>query len=166
LKGYEEPSKEYLDKDFETCVLEKDPECTYISGTDTEDYPGDHRSQILQFCGHDPQCRIFNNPVALAMAKENVEKFYPVVGITENMNMTLDVMDKIMPEYFEGAKETYYAEKEVERMQFRNKEKPVISEKIKDLVRANFTLELEFYQFLKQRLQTQFDELSAKLLMP
>ena len=44
---------------------------------------------MMQFCGHDPICRKFNNLEALQKAKANVEKHYPVVGITENINMTL-----------------------------------------------------------------------------
>ena len=42
-------------------------------------------------------------------AMANVEKFYPVVGIIENMNMTLKVLEKTMPEYFEGASEIYFS---------------------------------------------------------
>ena len=43
----------------------------------------------MQFCGHDPICRKFNNAEALQKAKSNVEKHYAVVGTTENINMTL-----------------------------------------------------------------------------
>ena len=39
-KGYEPPDINFLQKDFETCVLSGDIECQYIEGTDVEDYPG------------------------------------------------------------------------------------------------------------------------------
>ena len=56
---------------------------------------------MMQFCGHDPICRKFNNPEALQKAKANVEKHYPVVGITENINMTLGelVFQKCLHEF-------------------------------------------------------------------
>ena len=39
-KGYEPPDINFLQKDFESCVLSGDIECQYIAGTDVEDYPG------------------------------------------------------------------------------------------------------------------------------
>ena len=49
----------------------------------------DHRSQVSAFCGHDPFCAEFNSERALLRAKENVDKFYAVVGVVESMNKTL-----------------------------------------------------------------------------
>lgn len=37
----------------------------------------------------------------------------------------------------------------------RNAFKPPVSEDVKDIVRKNFTKEIEFYEFCKQRLQKQ-----------
>ena len=65
-----------------------------------------------------------------------------------------------MPEYFKGASDIYYNDADVMGWRFKNKYKFPVSEKVKNLVRANFTLEIEFYDFLKQRLKDQFDELS------
>ena len=56
---------------------------------------GDHRSQITQFCGHDPECRKFENPIALQMAKANIDKYFPVVGITELMNEVSYLTERI-----------------------------------------------------------------------
>ena len=36
------PDLDSLKKDFDTCVLEKDPECTYIEGSSALGF-GDHR---------------------------------------------------------------------------------------------------------------------------
>lgn len=38
----------------------------------------------------------------------------------------------------------------------RNSFKPPVSEEVKELVRRNFTREIEFYQFCKQRLHKQY----------
>jgi hypothetical protein len=58
-------------------VLSDDPECQFIPGTNVLNY-GDHRSQMMAFCGHELQCAAFNSPEVLQRAKANVEKFYPV----------------------------------------------------------------------------------------
>lgn len=49
------PDSHWLRKDFETCVLRGDPECTYTQGESHEGI-GDHRRQTLFFCGHDNEC--------------------------------------------------------------------------------------------------------------
>merc|ERR1712213_135400 len=105
-----------------------------------------------QFCGHDEVCFKFNNMIAMRRAMSNVEKFYPVVGVTEKMNLTLAVLEKTMPEYFEGATEAYYKSNYVISGRHQNSfRKPVKEETIK-LIRQNFTREIEFYDFCKQRL--------------
>lgn len=38
----------------------------------------------------------------------------------------------------------------------KNNFKPPVSEKVKDIVRRNFTNEIEFYQFCRQRLHKQY----------
>ena len=139
-----------------------DKECQYIQDMDSED-AGNHVSQIMQFCGHDPVCRKFNNPEALQIAKENVDKYYKVVGITENINMTLKVAEHEMPEYFENAFHVYHHDPEIRNYQMKNPYKLPVSEQVMEIVRANFTHEIEFYEFCKQRLQAQYQTiLSSK----
>ena len=65
-----------------------------------------------------------------------------------------------MPEYFEGASDIYYNDAEVMGWRFKNKYKFPVSEKVKNIVRANFTLEVELYDYLNQRLQHQHDQIS------
>jgi len=43
-------------------------------------------------------------------AKENVEKHYAVVGILEEINMTLTVLEHYIPRFFKGAKKLYWGE--------------------------------------------------------
>ena len=52
------PSIQFLQMDFDTCVLEQNPECRYVQDSDVEPVDciecGGHFSQMAQFCGHDP----------------------------------------------------------------------------------------------------------------
>jgi len=50
---YKMPSKEWLQKDFDRCILEHDPECVYEQ-LEMENL-GDHRRQTLFFCGQQPK---------------------------------------------------------------------------------------------------------------
>ena len=43
-------------------------------------------------------------------AKENVEKHYAVVGLLEDLNKTLTVLEHYVPRFFKGALDTYYSE--------------------------------------------------------
>ena len=53
-----------------------------------------HYTQIGYFCGHLPVCRKFNNKIAFEIAISNVQNYYSVVGITEEMKKSLTVMEK------------------------------------------------------------------------
>ena len=127
------------------------------------------------FCGHSEDCVGFNTERALNLAKENVEKHYAVVGVLEEMNKTLTVLEHYVPRFFKGARDVYYSElykmifkldnlpslfilDEVQKYSKinRNIYKPPVSEETKKLVRQNFTREIEFFEFCKQRLHKQY----------
>ena len=106
------PWSRQVEKRFWHCVNEGDPECTYIPGTSSLAH-GDHRSQMMMFCGHELWCNEFNSERVLQAAKENVERHYPVVGVLEHLNKTLAVAEAKFPNLLRGATELYYKSKEV-----------------------------------------------------
>ncbi|XP_020709058.1 heparan sulfate 2-O-sulfotransferase pipe isoform X2 [Athalia rosae] len=148
------PDPNWLKKDFESCVLRGDRECRYLEG-ETHEGIGDHRRQTLFFCGHSEKCTPFNTAGALERAKLAVEKHYAVVGVLEDINSTLTVLENYIPKFFRGATDVYWDEVNSFTKINRNFFKPPVSEEIKDLVRKNFTREIEFYQFCRQRLHRQ-----------
>ncbi|XP_073975569.1 heparan sulfate 2-O-sulfotransferase pipe [Rhodnius prolixus] len=148
------PDPQWLKKDFETCVLRGDRECQYLEG-ETREGIGDHRRQTLFFCGHAEQCTPFNSDSALQRAKTAVEKHYAVVGVLEDLNSTLTVLEHYIPKFFKGATKTYQEQVESYQKINRNSFKPPVSEEVKDMVRRNFTREIEFYHFCRQRLHRQ-----------
>ena len=48
------PDISWISMDFETCVLEKNIECSFPEG---EENIRDYRRQSQFFCGHDKECR-------------------------------------------------------------------------------------------------------------
>lgn len=107
-------------------------------------------------------CRPFNTQRALEKSKRVVENDYAVVGILEDLNTTLTVFEKYIPRFFAGAREIYFNEIKHFNKINKNNFKPPVTEDVKNIVRRNFTREIEFFKFCKQRLHRQF--LAANLL--
>ena len=112
--------------------------------------------QISFFCGMSDKCDQFENKIALKIAKNNVEKYYAVVGILERWQESLQLFEYYVPAYFKNAQEIYNGAYQndptkINKNDFR-KETPNY---IKNMIAENFTLELEFYEFCKQRFHRQ-----------
>ncbi|XP_075160330.1 uronyl 2-sulfotransferase homolog pip-like [Haematobia irritans] len=158
------PNPKWANTEFDQCVLSKDKACTYIEGSGFE-RTGDHRRQTLFFCGHNEhKCMPFNTRLPLELAKRTVEKEYAVVGTWEDTNVTLTVFENYIPRYFMGASKLYYMDLHADHKNS-NPMKPHISEEIKNMVRRNFTREIEFYQFCRQRLHKQYFALKKQDLL-
>lgn len=52
--------------------------------------------------------RVLNDRWALERANSNVERYYPVVGVLEELNSTLTVLEKRLPYFFRGVKDIYF----------------------------------------------------------
>ncbi|XP_017957434.1 heparan sulfate 2-O-sulfotransferase pipe-like isoform X4 [Drosophila navojoa] len=149
------PSVQWLKKDFNRCLLTHDPECVYEQLD--MNHLGDHRRQTLFFCGQQRAlCMPFNSRSAMQQAKRNVEQHYAVVGTWEDTNTTLRVLEAYIPRYFAGATDLYYAMQSNMENVNRNAFRPALSEQARALLSRNLTQEIEFYQFVRQRLNKQF----------
>ena len=102
-----------------------------------------------------PECESFGSAEALKRAKSNVEKYFAVVGILEKWNESLEVLEHYVPAFFKGATGAYkrYMKSKPKN---RNTIKPKIPQYIKEQMSANFTMEMEFYQFCRQRFHKQY----------
>ena len=103
----------------------------------------------------DHECDRFGNSKALALAKRNVEKYYAVVGVLEKMQESLEVLENYVPAFFKNARNVYQKMLKETHIN-RNKQKPKVPQYVKNHLRSNFTLEIEFFEFCKQRLLRQY----------
>ena len=120
-------------------------------------------SQIAVFCGSKQNCSQFGSKEALNEAKRNVEKYYAVVGITEEMEKTMVVFEKFIPKYFKNALPFYHDLMRATNNQGRNRNifRPArIPQYIINQLMTNFSLEIDFYTFCKARLNKQYMSLS------
>ena len=53
---------------------------------------------------------ILGSKIALQKAKDNIEKSFPVVGILEDLPITMKLLEKIMPQYFSNILKVYEEE--------------------------------------------------------
>lgn len=148
------PSMYWLNKKFRQCVNNGDPECSFMDG---QSY-----SVLLlpYFCGQDERCLLLNEPWALQKAKTNIERYYAVVGVVEEMNTTLKVLEATLPRFFKGALEVYYS---IGVRKNQNNEKEHVAEDLKAALKANLTSEYDLYHFAVQRLYRQFRELQLNV---
>ena len=111
---------------------------------------------------------------ALARAVENVESKYEVVGVIEELRATLIMLESRIPSFFRGAekvmkilKRSKYCvvQEKIHAMKQRNvlhsfsipevhksHNKVMPSEEALKKLRGKFTLEYEFYEYVKSRL--------------
>nr|XP_027238588.1 heparan sulfate 2-O-sulfotransferase pipe-like [Penaeus vannamei] len=105
--------------------------------------------------------RELNNMAALNTAKTNVERWYPVVGILEDLNATLAVLQDRLPGFFEGVLDMYYNQLLAPHHN-RNRHRPSVSQDIDLALRKNLTTEYEFYDYIRQRLTLQYQDLKGR----
>ncbi|XP_044732111.1 uronyl 2-sulfotransferase-like [Chrysoperla carnea] len=140
---HREPSK--YQKTLEECIVAGDPECHFISGK-----PYD--LTIPYFCGQDPECRILNNEWALQRAKNNVERYYPVVGVLEELNSTLRILESKLPYFFKGIQKVYFDEL-MKPHYNKNRKKPMdVDDDVKKYLKESLSMEYDFYYWIQARL--------------
>ncbi len=143
-------SKE-IKESFEECVLLQKQGCLFEPGMINNNYA----SQLSFFCGHDPKCQVFESRFAFARAKENLVKHFAVVGVTEFFKESLLLLERHLPRYFYNASQIF-EETSAQLKLNRNWFKPKVSSGLKHRLAANFSLEIEFYEYAVQRFWRQF----------
>ncbi|KAK7082686.1 hypothetical protein SK128_004582 [Halocaridina rubra] len=140
------PSFSWINRTVEQCVMLNDPECSFL--------PGEEKERILSyFCGHQEFCRIVGNHNALQVAKDVVSKEYSVVGLVEHMELSLKLMELLVPRFMEGALQTYENIRQREHMAVNvNQQKPQVSANIRETLHQRMSDDYDFYFFLEQRL--------------
>lgn len=115
-----------------------------------------HRLIVVSLTSFIEIFRPFNAENPIERAKFSVETQFSVVGVLEDMNTTLAVLEKYIPRFFTGASDIYFNKIDNFQSCNRNEFKPKVSEQVKNIVRQNFTREIEFYEFCRQRLKAQY----------
>ncbi|XP_077994683.1 uronyl 2-sulfotransferase-like [Glandiceps talaboti] len=139
--------EEIINRSFDDCVLNNVFECSTKASFRVVPY----------FCGHGEGCRM-PNKWAVEQAKKNVAENYAVVGILEEFNTTLELLDKLLPQFFGGATDAYNSVQNtgiVEKFKSFAGKPP--GEEAMAKMKERLALEYDFYNFAVARLHHQKD---------
>ena len=64
-------------------------------------------SQIPFLCGDSEECRTFGHPAAVNLTIANIERSFVVVGVLEQLDKTVEVMECLIPNVMKGLVESY-----------------------------------------------------------
>ncbi|XP_076285633.1 heparan sulfate 2-O-sulfotransferase 1 isoform X2 [Lasioglossum baleicum] len=105
---------------------------------------------IPMFCGQDARCAVTNNKWALQRAKANIIEWYPVVGILDCMEQSINVLEQKFPYFFRGAKHLYETIRP--KRKYASGIPYALDPRERDNLMKFFEDELELYRWLKSRL--------------
>ena len=151
------PNPRELKESFEDCIAKQRRHCRWRPGSSIHsalEGPS-HISQMSYFCGHHPDCDIFESQGLFQRAVENFEKRYAVTGVLEHFNTSIKVFESYLPKYFKGSKELFQTYPELLETNV-NTFKPKVSNTIRLQLAKNMSKEIEFYHLVKQRLIKQY----------
>jgi len=123
--------------------------------------------QVPWFCGHARRCWTPpGNEWALNEAKRNLVEKYLVVGVTEDLDSFVEVVEWLLPKFFRGAAEVYKKEGQQGKNHIRKtKHKDTVSEATLAVLRKTkvWRAEQDFYDFALSQFNALKDERVAAL---
>ncbi|KAG7260481.1 hypothetical protein CRUP_026391 [Coryphaenoides rupestris] len=125
------------------CVSAGDPDCA----------PEKLWLQIPFFCGHHSECWNVGSRWALERAKANLVNEYLLVGLTEELEDFVMILEAVLPRFFKGATKLYKTGKK-SHLRKTTEKKPLATQTIAKLHQSDvWKLENEFYEFAQEQFQ-------------
>ncbi|KAM9796501.1 heparan sulfate 2-O-sulfotransferase 1-like [Syngnathus typhle] len=130
-------------KTFDECVSSSGPDCA----------PEKLWLQIPFFCGHHSECWNVGSRWALEQAKYNLVNEYLLVGVTEELEDFIMILEATLPRFFKGATDLYKSGKKSHLRKTTEKKLPT-QETITKLQQSKiWKIENEFYEFALEQFQ-------------
>ncbi|KAF2896735.1 hypothetical protein ILUMI_09442 [Ignelater luminosus] len=122
---------------FNECVKRNQPDCD----------PNNMWLQVPFFCGHAANCWKAGNKWALTEAKKNLVNNYLLVGVTEELDDFIKMLELTIPRIFKGAVDHYLTSNKSHLRQTVQKEMPS-EETVKKIQKTTvWQMENELYEF-------------------
>jgi len=128
---------------FDECIKKGLPKCD----------PNDVWLQIPFFCGQHPDCWVPGNVWAYEKAKANLQEKYMLVGVTEQMEEFVAVLEATLPSFFKGALKLYQEGTKSHLRKTRKKFTPNAATIERFRNSSVYQLESEFYDFAVRQFQ-------------
>eukprot|EP00057_Strongylocentrotus_purpuratus_P035024 XP_797456.3 PREDICTED: uronyl 2-sulfotransferase [Strongylocentrotus purpuratus] len=105
------------------------------------------------FCGFNPKCGK-DATWALEQAKSNIDKYYTFIGITEEYEASLRVLEHLMPDMYNGLTEFYLSRinktNSLTTLSKTANKKP-LSQELKNTATERYAVDYELYNFIYDR---------------
>ncbi|XP_072016738.1 uronyl 2-sulfotransferase-like [Amphiura filiformis] len=135
---------EHFNMTFDECVLQELNECVS---------PVKLSTQISYFCGIHPGC---SEPSqwSLEQAKKHIEEKYLLIGIIEDFESTIKVLERLAPDLFNGIVAEYKKPITDDKTTTTKSHKgPLPSKKVRAIMMTKLDLEYQLYNFVKNKLE-------------
>ncbi|KAG8555779.1 hypothetical protein GDO81_017810 [Engystomops pustulosus] len=126
-------------------------ECVAAGGSDCA--PEKLWLQIPFFCGHSSECWNVGSRWALDQAKYNLINEYFLVGVTEELEDFIMLLEAALPRFFRGATELYRSGKKSHLRKTTEKKAPSKETTAKLQQSDIWKMENEFYEFALEQFQ-------------
>ena len=158
MRVYNLTYEQWLRLDLNWCLEHRHPDCAL---TDNQ-WPGPGKSftQVHYFCGHEYDCGRLNNRAALERAKNNIERYFKVVGILEDFELSLKVMETALPKFFNGAAKMY--SNSSKKSHNKGKSHVILTQENERLLRDKWAVDYELLDFVRKRLYDQKSQYSLQ----
>ena len=120
------------------------------------------QSALPYFCGMSKFCRNLEDGSALTKAIHNIDANFEVVGVTEKMEETLQVLEHKLPRFFGGALEEYKAMQGDPEAITNIRNYPSPSKEEVMILKNNLKGEYRIYDYVRKKLDQQYKELIKK----
>jgi hypothetical protein len=143
------PPQTWFTKSLQRCVVGRDPECLVGGERGAE-------MALTYFCGAATHCTNSSSLAALQTAKAKAETEYSVVGVMEQFNASLAVLEAYLPGWFAGATGLLG---QVPAAAHNRNPHPPAGQLVRAVLAHRLRLDTDFYRFVRQRLQLQLGKL-------
>lgn len=135
------------DRSINDCIMSHYDECTSFS----------HQPYLSYFCGCDDICKNLHslNPIrrerALELTRVNILREFHIIGILEQFDETLELFERILPEYFNGALRIWKSKKlQDKRDSTRTRNRTEMSEEARhSITSGTLKHEMDIYLMIK-----------------
>ncbi|CAH1798366.1 unnamed protein product [Owenia fusiformis] len=129
---------------FEKCIRDNLNSSSLVTKCMLVDYD----DYVRWFCGHENECA--NVDYGLAKAKYNIEKYYMLIGLTEEYTHTVHALEMLLPSYFKGMVQFYIQSKKKQNATPSSRKKRPSNEIIQ-FIKNRYKNSYEIYNFVKQK---------------
>ncbi|KAG8182017.1 hypothetical protein JTE90_013949 [Oedothorax gibbosus] len=126
---------------FDGCVAKREKDCD----------PVNMWLQVPFFCGHHAECWVPGSEWALGQAKRNLAEHYLLVGVTEELQDFIALLEAALPQYFRSATNMFIEGKKSHLRKTFNKTYPSPDTVAKIQASHIWQMENEFYEFVLQQ---------------